>query len=122
MNTNKQPFVVRMKNTNPNPSAVHINLVQSREEICEIARMKITNFLQLIVDFPEEISVSVIHGDRTSVFKIDCSKRNFSKILGAKGKMISSVRTMTLAITARHGFRSVVEVPYFSPDNQRFES
>lgn len=112
----KQPIIVRVKNANP--ATNNLNLVQSREEVGEIARAKIDDFLKLIVDFPEEIAVSVEHGERTSVFKVDCSKRNFPKILGSKGKMISSLRNMTLAITARHGFRSIVEIPYFSPDNK----
>lgn len=115
--TAKQPVVVRMKSSSASPSSCSLQKVLSREEVAELARTKIQEFLRLIVDFPEEVSVAIEHGERTTVFRVDCSKRNFSKILGSKGRMISSVRNISLAITARHGYRSIVEIPYFAPED-----
>ncbi|HEX7673978.1 MAG TPA: KH domain-containing protein [Bdellovibrio sp.] len=89
----------------------------SRDEACEVVRKKLENLLQLIVDHPAEVKVSTHHGERTTVFTVDCSQRNFSKVLGCKGKMISSLRTITIAMTARYGIRSIVEIPYFSPQS-----
>lgn len=113
----KKPLVIKrslaISNSNPGPTEETL----SREEACEVVRKKIENLLRLIVDHPTEVSVSTHHGERTTVFTVDCSQRNFSKVLGCKGKMISSLRTIALAITARHGVRSVIEIPYFSPQN-----
>lgn len=122
MNSAKQPVVIRRPSSSTGPSSTTIRAVPSREEVAEMTRTKIADFLQLIVDHPEELNITVTHGERTTIFKVDCSKRNFSKILGSKGKMISSIRNMTLAITARYGFRSIVEIPYYAPSDSMNES
>ncbi|WP_168196636.1 KH domain-containing protein [Bdellovibrio sp. ZAP7] len=93
-----------------------MDFIPNKNEIIENARIKLEEILKLIVDFPEEISVTVTQGERTTIFNIDCSKRNFGRMLGSRGKMIGSLRNVTLAMTARHGIRSIIEVPYFSQD------
>jgi len=84
-----------------------------KNEVIEMARRHLLDLLLLIVDHHEEISVNVECGNRTTIFRIDCSQRNLGKVLGSKGRMIMSLRNVVLAITARHGFRSIIEVPYF---------
>ncbi len=86
----------------------------NKTEVLETARKHLQDFLNLIVDYPAEVQVNIHQGERTTIFKIDCSQRNLGKILGCKGRMITSLRNMILAITARHGFRSVIEVPYYA--------
>lgn len=85
-----------------------------KSEMIEVIRLKLEEILKLMVNFPEEVRVDIHHGERTTIFKIECSKRNYGRILGSRGKMISSLRNVALALTARHGIRSIVEIPYFS--------
>lgn len=85
----------------------------SHEPVVELGRKKLEEFLQLIVDHPSEVSVSIVQGQRTTIYKVDCTQRNLGKILGCKGKMITSLRNLILALTARHGIRSIIEVPYY---------
>ncbi|MBO9666217.1 MAG: KH domain-containing protein [Bdellovibrio sp.] len=122
----KQPQIIRkQKSTNGLSSgAPHLAVVSPKSEVVELTRLKLEDFLKLVVDFPEEVNVKVEHGERTTIFKVDCTKRNFGKILGSRGKMITSLRNITLAITARHGFRSIVEIPYYAPDmsSESFDS
>lgn len=87
---------------------------KSKAEVIELGRRQLEDFLYLIVDHPTEVSVSVTQGERTTVYKIECTQRNLGKILGCKGRMITSLRNMILAVTARHGFRSIIEVPYYA--------
>lgn len=93
-----------------------MEFIPNKNEIIENARIKLEEILKMIVDHPEEISVAVTQGERTTIFKVDCSKRNFGRMLGSRGKMICSLRNVTLAMTARHGIRSIIEVPYFNQD------
>ncbi|WP_413557914.1 KH domain-containing protein [Bdellovibrio sp. HCB209] len=86
----------------------------NKSEVVENIRAKLEEILKLMVNFPDEVCVHVSQGERTTIFKIDCSKRNFGRILGSRGKMISSIRNVALALTARHGVRSIVEIPYFT--------
>ncbi|WP_413575231.1 KH domain-containing protein [Bdellovibrio sp. HCB290] len=97
-------------------SIVDLNFTPNKSEILETTRKKMEDILMLIVDHPEEVSVGIVHGERTTIFKIECSRRNFGRILGSRGKMIASLRTISLALTARHGIRSIVEVPYFAAE------
>ena len=86
---------------------------KSKEDVAELARLKIEEILQQIVEYPEEVQVQVSVGARTTIFKVDCTQRNLGKILGCKGRMITSLRNIALAMTAKHGFRSIIEVPYY---------
>jgi predicted RNA-binding protein YlqC (UPF0109 family) len=93
-----------------------MEFIPNKNEVIENTRIKLEEILKLIVDHPEEIDVTVTQGERTTIFKVDCSKRNFGRLLGSRGKMICSLRNVTLAMTARHGIRSIIEIPYFNQD------
>ncbi|KHD87642.1 MAG: hypothetical protein OM95_13580 [Bdellovibrio sp. ArHS] len=69
--------------------------------------------LRRIVPEPNDVSVSFAKGERTTVYKVECSKNNFSYILGKQGKTIDALRKVVSVITSRHGIRSVVEIPYY---------
>lgn len=113
-------LVIRRKGTHETPTSTELSSESAEKTaVIEMAKNQLQEFLLLIVDHPNEVQVSIQQGERTTVFKIDCSQRNLGKILGCKGRMITSLRNMILAITARHGFRSVIEVPYYS---QHYES
>lgn len=119
MEETSKPLVIRRKvATAEKPAATPVKLVAApvanKDEVCETVRKQLESFLHLLVDHPTEVQISVQHGERTTIFKIDCTQRNLGKILGCKGKMITSLRNMALAVTARHGFRSIIEVPYFA--------
>jgi predicted RNA-binding protein YlqC (UPF0109 family) len=66
-----------------------------------------------LVDNPESISVVYEMGDRTTVYKVNCSQKCLGQIIGAKGKNISGVRAVIAATMARKGIRAIVEIPYF---------
>jgi predicted RNA-binding protein YlqC (UPF0109 family) len=118
----KVPTVIIRKNQNDeglksgDVSIAPMEFIPNKNEIIENTRIKLEEILKLMVDHPEEIAVAVTQGERTTIFKVDCSKRNFGRVLGSRGKMINSLRNVTLALTARHGIRSIVEIPYFDQD------
>lgn len=77
----------------------------------EHAKEILENILKNLVDNPESIQVTYRVGERTTVFQVQCEKGNLGQIIGAKGKHIDSLRTIMLAITARQGIRSIIEIP-----------
>ncbi|MDG0817812.1 KH domain-containing protein [Bdellovibrio svalbardensis] len=113
-------LVIRRKATLD--TSTSIEGAPSKDVVVELAKKQLLDFLKLIVDYPTEVQVSIQQGDRTTIFKIDCTQRNLGKILGCKGRMITSLRNMILAITARHGFRSIIEVPYYAANTTEDES
>ncbi|WP_415062161.1 KH domain-containing protein [Bdellovibrio sp.] len=80
-----------------------------REETCQLLEL----LIRRMVPDENEVSVSYFKGERTTVYKVDCSKNNFSYILGKQGKTIDALRKVISTITIRNGFRSVIEIPYF---------
>ncbi|WP_413582136.1 KH domain-containing protein [Bdellovibrio sp. HCB288] len=112
------PIVIRKSNQDVGreSNVVDLNFTPNKSEVLEATRKKLEEILVLIVDHPGEVSVNIVQGERTTIFKIECSRRNFGRILGSRGKMIAGLRTISLALTARHGIRSIVEVPYFAAE------
>lgn len=70
-----------------------------------------------IVDRPDDVSVTVFVGDRTTVYKVDCHPKNLGQLIGSKGKNISGIRAVISAMMARRGIRAIVEIPYIDPQS-----
>ncbi len=112
----KQPLVIR-RSINSEASLSEENAPKmSREEVTSMVREHLECLLKLICPAPDDISVTAVHGERTTIFKIDCSKKNVGRVLGKGGQNINGLRKFILAITSNHGFRSIVEVPYHPID------
>lgn len=92
---------------------LNLNQPLSREQVSEQVREQIETILKMLAGAPKELLVVAIHGERTIVFKVTCNRQDIGRILGSKGKMITSIRNVSSALTAKHGYRSIVEVPYF---------
>lgn len=82
----------------------------------EFMRGLIEQIIKEMVSFPEEIKVTYTVGERTTIYQVECSQKVLGQIIGSKGKNIQSIRTITQGITARKGFRSIVEIPYYEPE------
>lgn len=80
-------------------------------EARENAKAILETLLKNIVDNPDAIQVTYRVGERTTVYQVQCDKANLGQIIGSKGKHIDSLRAIMLAITARNGIRSIVEIP-----------
>lgn len=93
-------------------------VTKSRETDLTAVREAIRIFLQSLVKEmvadPSSINVTVVVGERTTIFKVDCSQCCLGQIIGSRGKNISAIRTLVSAMTARKGFRAVVEIPFFT--------
>lgn len=85
----------------------------SQENDREFTRQLLENIIKELVSFPEDIKVQFSCGERTTIFQVECSQRNLGQLIGAKGKTIQSLRTIFQGVTARKGFRSIIEIPYF---------
>lgn len=79
----------------------------------EQVRAHLEQTLRMLVSFPEDVVVNFTIGERTTIYKVHCSRRVCGQIIGNHGRTINSVRQMVLAMTARQGIRSIVELPWF---------
>ena len=70
----------------------------------------ITNIAKALVDKPEEVVVTVIEGEQTSVIELKVAKEDLGKIIGKQGRTAQAVRTILNAASKKMHKRFVLEL------------
>lgn len=65
---------------------------------------------QALVDSPNEVSVSEVEGEQTSVIELRVAKEDLGKIIGKHGRTAQSIRTILSAASAKNRKRAVLEI------------
>lgn len=63
-----------------------------------------------LVDYPEEVSVSTIDGQQTTVLELRVAKEDLGKIIGKQGRTAGAMRTILSAVSAKTRKRTVLEI------------
>ena len=63
-----------------------------------------------LVDKPEEVVVTEILGQHTSVIELKVAKEDIGKIIGKQGRTARAMRAILGAASAKIGKRSVLEI------------
>jgi predicted RNA-binding protein YlqC (UPF0109 family) len=63
-----------------------------------------------LVDKPEEVSVTEIEGEQTSVIELRVAREDLGKIIGKQGRNAVAIRTILSAASAKMKKRSVLEI------------
>lgn len=63
-----------------------------------------------LVDKPEEVVVTEVEGERTTVFELRVATSDLGKIIGKQGKTARSIRTILSASGTKLGKRCVLEI------------
>jgi predicted RNA-binding protein YlqC (UPF0109 family) len=63
-----------------------------------------------LVDKPDEVRVNEIAGDRTVVLELRVGDGDMGKVIGRSGQTAKSLRTILMAVAAKQGKRSVLEI------------
>ena len=60
------------------------------------------NFIaQALVDNPEQVSVSEVKGNQTSVLELKVAKEDLGKVIGKQGRTARAMRTILSAASAK---------------------
>jgi uncharacterized protein len=70
----------------------------------------ITYIAQALVDHPEQVSVTEIQGNQTSVLELKVAKDDLGKIIGKQGRTARAIRTLLSAASAKVKKRTVLEI------------
>lgn len=70
----------------------------------------ISYIAQALVDRPEEVSVSEIEGNQTSVLELKVAKEDLGKVIGKQGRTARAMRTILSAASAKLKKRTVLEI------------
>ena len=63
-----------------------------------------------LVDKPEEVVVTEIEGEQTSVIELRVAKEDLGKIIGKQGRIAMAIRTILGAASSKVKKRSVLEI------------
>ena len=63
-----------------------------------------------LVDAPNEVQITEIDGEKTTVFELRCNAKDIGKIIGKSGKTVGAMRTLLNSIAAKQGRKAVLEV------------
>ena len=65
---------------------------------------------QAIVDNPDQVSVSEIEGQQTTVLELKVAKADLGKVIGKQGHNAQAIRTILSAVSAKIKKRMVLEI------------
>ena len=63
-----------------------------------------------LVDNPEEVSVTELEGEQTSVIELKVAKEDIGKVIGKQGRTARAIRTILGAASTKMKKRSVLEI------------
>ena len=70
----------------------------------------ISYIAQALVDYPEQVSVSEVDGNQTSVLELKVAKEDLGKVIGKQGRTARAMRTILSAASAKVKKRTVLEI------------
>ncbi len=65
---------------------------------------------QALVDHPEEVQVTEVEGNQTSVLELKVAKEDIGKVIGKQGRTARAMRTILGAASAKIKKRTVLEI------------
>lgn len=65
---------------------------------------------QQLVDEPDEVEVSEVDGDRSTILELRVAPKDMGKVIGKNGKIAQALRTLVKAAGMRSGKRITVEI------------
>lgn len=65
---------------------------------------------QALVDHPEQVEVSEVTGEQTSVIELRVAKEDLGKVIGKQGRTAKAMRTILSAASAKLHKRTVMEI------------
>ena len=63
-----------------------------------------------LVDKPEEVMVTEIEGEQTSVIELGVAKEDLGKVIGKQGRTAMAIRTILGAASGKMKKRSILEI------------
>ncbi|OGR30179.1 MAG: RNA-binding protein [Desulfobacca sp. RBG_16_60_12] len=65
---------------------------------------------QSLVDSPEQVEVTEIQGEQTSVIELRVAKEDLGKVIGKQGRTARAMRTILSAASTKIRKRAVLEI------------
>lgn len=76
----------------------------------ESLRTLVEVMAKALVDKPEDVHVSEVEGEQTTVIELKVAKEDLGKVIGKEGRTARSLRTILSAASTKLRKRSVLEI------------
>ena len=63
-----------------------------------------------VVDFPDQVEINEVEGDKTTVLELRVAKEDLGKVIGKQGKTARAMRTILNANATKLKKRAVLEI------------
>lgn len=63
-----------------------------------------------LVDYPDEVFINEIEGERSIILELRVSKEDMGKVIGKQGRIAKAIRTVVKAAAVKENKRVVVEI------------
>ena len=63
-----------------------------------------------LVDSPEEVQVTAVEGEQTTVFELRVAQQDMGKVIGKQGRTAGSIRSILSAAGMKYRKRFVLEI------------
>ena len=63
-----------------------------------------------LVDAPDEVSVNVIEGEKSTTLELKVAQEDVGKVIGKQGRIAKAIRTILSASATRDGKRATLEI------------
>ena len=63
-----------------------------------------------LVDNPEQVTVTEVEGEQTTVLELRVAPSDLGKVIGRKGQTAKAIRTLIAAVSAKKGKRALLEI------------
>jgi uncharacterized protein len=66
--------------------------------------------VKALVDYPEQVDVKEVDGERVVVFELRLNPTDVGKVIGKSGRTITAIRTLLTSTAAKSGKRAMLEI------------
>ncbi len=63
-----------------------------------------------LVDEPDEVTVNVIEGEKSTILELHVAESDIGKVIGKQGRIAKAIRTILSASATKGGKRAVLEI------------
>ena len=63
-----------------------------------------------LVDVPEEVSVNVLEGEKSTILELRVAQEDVGKVIGKQGRIAKAIRTILSASATKDGKRATLEI------------
>lgn len=70
----------------------------------------IETLAKALVDYPDQVKVTEVEGENTSVIELSVAKEDLGKVIGKQGRTARALRTILTAASAKIKKRAALEI------------